>query len=266
MSPETAQQSANRTVRVDRGDDGVATLWVDRPPLNILDLDTLAALGSAATALAAEPPRVLVVRGAGRCFSAGVAVEDHTPDKIGLMLERFHGALEGLRKLPSVTVAAVHGHCLGGGMELAAACDLAIAGDDARFGQPEVKLGCYPPYAAALYPSLLGPRVTLDLLLTGRTIDAAEALRFGFVSRVVPAGDLDAAVEEIAGALGGLSAEVARLTKKAVAAGTSQGAADLAAALAECERIYLEELAETADMEEGIAAFLDKRRAEWRHR
>lgn len=260
-------QAETATVRVEQDDDRIATLWIDRPPLNVLDLGTLAALGETVASLAAEPPRVLFVRGAGSCFSAGVAVEDHTPDKIGLMLERFHGALEALRALPAVSVAAVHGHCLGGGMELAAACDLVVASGDARFGQPEVKLGCYPPYAAALYPSLLGPRVTLDLLLTGRTLDAAEARRIGFVSRVVAAGGLDAAVAELAATLGGLSAEVARLAKKAVAAGAARGAAgDLAAALAETERIYLEELAATEDMEEGIAAFLAKRPPAWKHR
>ena len=259
--PETARETAG--VRIDRSGDGVATLWLDRPPLNVLDLTTLAALGDAARSLAAAPPRVLVVRGAGRCFSAGVAVEDHTADRIGLMLERFHGALEALRTLPAVSVAAVHGHCLGGGMELAAACDLALAADDARFAQPEVKLGCYPPYAAALYPARLGTRRTLDLLLTGRTIDAAEAERIGFVNRVVPAAGLDAAVAGLAGELTGLSAAVARLTKRAVAAGER---GDHAAALAECERIYLEELAASEDMQEGIAAFLEKRPAAWKHR
>lgn len=248
--------------------DGVAVLTVDRPPLNILDLATLDELGAALEELAALPrneaPRVLLVRGGGeRAFSAGVAVEDHTPERIGPMLERFHGALRSLRALPTVSVAVVRGHCLGGGMELAAACDLVVAGEGARFGQPEVDLGCYPPYAAALYPALLGERRTLDLLLTGRTLDAAEAERIGFASRVVPDGELDDAASELAAGLAAKSGAVTRLIRRAVRAGDGHR---FERALAECERIYLEDLAATDDMREGIDAFLEKRSPDWRHR
>lgn len=255
---ETA--SAVRIERTGR----TATLWIDRPPLNVLDLATLDELRRAVEELAAEPPQVLLVRGAGeRAFSAGVAVEDHTPDKIGAMLEGFHGALRALRALPSVNLAVVQGHCLGGGMELAAACDLVLAGDGARFGQPEIELGCYPPYAAALYPALLGAKRTFDLLLTGRTIDAAEAHRIGFVSRLVPAADLEAAAEGLGAELTAHSAAVTRLTKKAIRAGEGEA---FETALAECERIYLDELAATTDMEEGLTAFLEKRPPDWQHR
>ncbi|HKH47832.1 MAG TPA: enoyl-CoA hydratase/isomerase family protein [Thermoanaerobaculia bacterium] len=244
----------------------VAHLTIDRPPLNILDIPTIQQLGAAIATLDQLGPdlQVVVVRGAGeRAFSAGVAVQDHTPDKIAPMLESFHRAIRLLRDLPAVTIAAVQGHCLGGGMELALACDLVIASEDTRFGQPEVDLGCYPPVAAALYPSLIGSGKTLDLLLTGRTFDVHEAERLGFLTRRLPAGQLGAAVEELVAQITGKSARVTRLIKSAVRAGRDHG---FSAGLAEAERLYLDDLSRTEDMQEGLAAFLEKRRPVWRHR
>lgn len=250
------------TVLVDR-DGRIATVTLNRPPLNILDIPTIARLGEVVSELAEDGDlQVVVIRGAGeRAFSAGVAVQDHTPDKVGPMLESLHGAIRKLRDLPAVTVAAVRGHCLGGGMELALACDLVVATEDARFGQPEIELGCYPPVAAALYPSLIGPGRTLDLLLTGRTLSCEEAERMGLVARRV--SDLDEGVAKLTSEITGRSAAVVRLTKKAVQAGRDRGFSE---ALTESERLYLEELCPTADMEEGIAAFLEKRRPVWKHR
>lgn len=241
----------------------IATITLNRPPLNILDIPTIARLGEAVSELADDRDlQVVVIRGAGeRAFSAGVSVQDHTPDKVGPMLESLHGAIRKLRDLSAVTVAAVRGHCLGGGMELALACDLVVATEDARFGQPEIELGCYPPVAAALYPSLIGPGRTLDLLLTGRTLSCEEAERMGLVARRV--SDLDEGVAKLTAEITARSAAVVRLTKKAVQAGRDRGFSE---ALAESERLYLEELCPTADMEEGIAAFLEKRRPVWKHR
>jgi len=257
MSEETVHlQSAER----------VAHLTIDRPPLNILDIPTIQQLGAAIATLDQLGPglQVVVVRGAGeRAFSAGVAVQDHTPDKIAPMLESFHRAIRLLRDLPAVTIAAVQGHCLGGGMELALACDLVIASEDTRFGQPEIDLGCYPPVAAALYPALIGPGKTLDLLLTGRTLDCLEAERLGLVTRRVPAAGFEAAVNELVAQITAKSSPVTRLIKAAVRAGRDQG---FSAGLAEAERLYLDDLAQTEDMQEGLAAFLEKRRPEWRHR
>lgn len=252
------------TVHLDRRD-RVAELVLDRPPLNVLDLATLARLDEIVRELrSAEGLHVLVVRGAGgRAFSAGVAVEDHTPDKIALMLARFHGALVKLYQLDAVTVAAVDGHCLGGGMELAAVCDLVLASERSRFGQPEIRLGCYPPLAAALYPSLIGPAVTADLLLTGRTLGCEEAERLGFVARRVEDERFETALEALVEELLAHSGAVLRLTKKAIRAGRGNR---FQKALGECEHVYLQELAATSDMEEGVRAFLEKRPPEWRHR
>jgi cyclohexa-1,5-dienecarbonyl-CoA hydratase len=242
-----------------------ATVTLNRPPLNILDIPTIDRLGEAIANLAEDPDlSVIVLRGAGdRAFSAGVALQDHTPDRVVPMLESLHGMIRRLRDLDAVTIAAVHGHCLGGGMEVALCCDLLIATEDARFGQPEIEVGCYPPVASALLPSRIGFGKALDLVLTGRTLTCDEAERLGLVTRRVPAGGLDEAVREITDAILSKSAPVVRLARKAVRAGRDLSFPE---ALAETERLYKEELLPLEDLAEGAAAFLEKRRPAWKHR
>jgi cyclohexa-1,5-dienecarbonyl-CoA hydratase len=256
--------SGEETIHLHR-DGRAATITIHRPPLNILDIATIERLGEAVARLAADPDlQIVVLRGAGdRAFSAGVSVQDHTPDKVGAMLDSFHGAIRRLYALDAVTVAAVRGHCLGGGMELTLACDIVIAAEDARFGQPEIELGCYPPVAAALYPGRFGYGLTVDLLVTGRTLLCGEAERRGLVTRRVPTADLDEEVARFVSDVTAKSAAVTRLIKKAVRAGRDRG---FAAGLTEAETLYKEELCPTADMQEGLAAFLEKRRPVWQHR
>ncbi len=254
-------------VRVERGEKErrLATVVLDRPPLNILDLETLATLGERLEALAAEPGvQLVVVRGAGeRAFSCGVAVQDHTPEKIPAMLETFHRAIRALARMPAVSLAVVDGHCLGGGLELAASCDLVLASEESRFGQPEIELGCFPPVAAALFPARLGSARTMELLLTGRTLDCAEAERLGLVNWSAPREKLEEKRREVVAALLAKSGAASRLVKRAVAAGRDLG---FEAALAEAERLYVEELAGSEDAAEGVAAFLEKRKPRWKHK
>ena len=246
-------------------DSRTATLTIDRPPLNIIDLATLAEMDRELASLASEDElQLLVVRGGGtKAFSAGVSVQDHTPDKIERMLDLFHGCLRRLLDFPAPTLAAIDGHCLGGGMEVAAACDLRFAEAQSLFGQPEIELGCYPPWAAAQYPELLGPGLTTDLLLTGRTFDAQEAERIGFVHRVNETGGLEACLDEFRSQLCAKSTAVTRL---AICAIRHRQGRSFDAALQESERLYTEELTQTHDMNEGLEAFLEKRRPEWQHR
>ena len=243
----------------------VATVELARPPLHILDLELLAALEEALAGLAADRElQVLVVRGEGeRAFSAGVSIQDHTPDKIERMLASFHGAIRRLRGLELLTVACVDGHCLGGGLELARACDLLLASERARFALPEIQLGCFPPVALADYPRRIGVGRTLELALSGRGFDATEAARVGLVDEVVPAGELAARARAIASSVTTKSAAVTRLAVRAARVGLAR---PFEPALAAAERLYLRELAATEDMAEGLAAFHDKREPRWRHR
>ena len=244
--------------------DRVATVSLDHPPLNILDLETIGALDAVCDRLHALPELQLVVlRGQGKAFSAGVDIAIHTRELIPEMLAAFHGVLLKWWRLEALTLAAVHGPCLGGGMELAAVCDLVLAGEEARFGQPEIKVGCFPPVAAALYPALLGPGRTLDLIATGRTLTAREAERIGFVTRLTPADEFEAAVAALEHEITSWSAAAQRLGKKAVRLSLDD---PFERALARSEKIYLEEMAATHDVEEGARAFLEKRSAVWQHR
>ncbi len=242
----------------------VATLTLDRPPLNILDLEMIAALDGHLADLAGDSSlQILVVRGAGeRAFSAGVSVQDHTPDKVESMLQGLHGAIRKLADSDAATIALVSGHCLGGGMEVALACDLVLAAEGAKFGQPEIKLGCYPPVAAALYPRRIGVGRTLEMLLSGRNVSCEEAERLRLVHWRLPADRLDPKLASILEDFLQWSTPVARLTKRAVRAGRDLPFHE---ALDATERLYLNDLCRTEDMSEGIQAFLDKRPPIWKH-
>ena len=244
----------------------LARLELRRPPLNVLDLGTLGELNRALVRLAAAdpPPSVLLLSAAGeRAFSAGVAVGDHTADKTGAMLDAVHGVARRLRALPAASVAVVRGLCLGGGLELAASCDLVLAAESASFGQPEIDLACFAPLGAALYPRALGPWRAADLVLTGRRLSAAEAEAWGLVTRRVPDARLDEAAEELAATLLAKSASALAAARRALAAGLERPFDD---ALAATETIYTEEICPSEDLAEGVAAFLAKRAPRWRHR
>jgi cyclohexa-1,5-dienecarbonyl-CoA hydratase len=243
----------------------VLRLTLDRPPLNVLDIPMIEALAAAMDAAAADKDLAVVhIRGAGaKGFSAGVDVADHTPERIRPMLHAFHRIFRTMNRMDPVTVAEVFGACLGGGCELATLCDVAIAAEDAKVGQPEIELACFPPVAAAAFGWLAGPKRALDLVLTGRIVSGREAERIGLVSRAVPAADLARETEAVVSTLASRSRPVLALTKRALRA-CHPGAFEKS--LAEAERIYLEELVATEDMAEGMAAFLAKRRPEWRHR
>ncbi len=255
---------ADRSVRLEL-DGRRATVTLDRPPLNVLDEPALDALESVFRVIADHGGvHVVTIVAAGtRAFSAGVAIEDHAPGRIEAMIERFHRALGRLLDLDAVAIAAVQGHCLGGGLELATACDLLVATDDARFGQPEIALGCFPPFAAAWLPRRIGPARANDLILTGRTLDIDEAERFGIVSRRAATGTLQAAVDRLVEELLAHSGAALAAAKRALRAARTQPYSE---AIAESERIYRDELATTEDVGEGVVAFLAKRPPRWRHR
>jgi cyclohexa-1,5-dienecarbonyl-CoA hydratase len=242
----------------------VARLTLARPPLNIMTVAMMGELNEALDRVAANPVlKALVIAGDGKAFSAGVAVEDHLGDRVATMLEAFHGIFRRLRALDCMTVAAVHGATLGGGAELATFCDVVIASDDATIGQPEIKVGVFPPVAALHYPRRVGEARALALLVAGDVLPAAEALRIGLVDRVVPRAELTAAVDAQVERYRAQSAAVLRLTKRAVREGAG---VPFEQALANLEELYRFELMQTEDAAEGLRAFVEKRRPVWRDR
>lgn len=244
-----------------RIEDRTAWITLDRAPLNILDIAMMESL-DAALERALPNSDFVIFQGAGtKAFCAGVDIADHAPGRVRKMLSSFHAVFRRLAVADCLTIAAVHGYCLGGGMELATFCDLVLAAESAQFGQPEIKLGCYPPVAMAMLPRRIGVQAAAHLILTGRQISAAEAHRLGLVTRVVSDNELRAAVEALLGQLQGLSPSVLNLTRKTLARLHS---ADFLKQLEEMERVYLSELAQTHDAREGIRAFLEKRRPVWK--
>jgi cyclohexa-1,5-dienecarbonyl-CoA hydratase len=241
-----------------------ATLTLANPPLNILSLEGIADLQRALDSVAARGDiSVLVLASEGeKAFSAGVEVRDHLLDRLDDMLESFHRLCRSLLEIDAVTVAAVRGVALGGGMELVSCCDFVIAAEGASFGQPEIELGCFPPLGAALYPTLVGARRATSIILLGERMTAEDALHAGIASRVVPGHELESVVQELQSKLASKSPAALRLAKKALRTARERALESLP----EIESIYREELASTEDMLEGLNAFLEKRKPVWRGR
>jgi cyclohexa-1,5-dienecarbonyl-CoA hydratase len=241
------------------------TAWItlDRPPLNILDISMMQSLGAALDRVLPKSDFV-IFQGAGtKAFSAGAEVADHTPERVAKMLSVFHAIFRQLAAADCVKIAAIHGYCLGGGMELATFCDFVIASESAQFGQPEIKLGCFPPVAMVTLPRLIGMQAALDLILTGHQISAMEAHRLGLVARVVSDDGLSGAVENLLEELGALSPSVLQLTRRTLG---QLHFSDFLKQLEEAERVYLSDLMQTHDAQEGIRAFLEKRPPVWKGR
>lgn len=238
-------------------------ITLNDPPLNILDIEALEALRDAIASLQPDRHALLIDAADEKAFSAGASVQDHLGDRVATMLDRFHDCFRLLAKLDLVTVALVRGAALGGGCELAMACDFVLASDRAKFGQPEIKLGVFPPVAAYQLSRLAPPRRGLELLLTGDPVDAQTALSLGLVNAVFPVAEFDAHTAEWLERLYRQSASSLRFTKKAFRLAQS---ADFSDRLAAVERLYLEELMKTEDANEGLKAFVEKRKPEWARR
>ena len=245
--------------------EGLLTLTLKRPPANVLNIAMLEELGRALDAAAGDAAvRVLLLTGQGeKFFSAGVDVADHSAERVAEMLKAFHGAVRRLRDFPLPTVAALNGAALGGGLELALACDMLLAVEGAQLAQPEIRLGVFAPVAAILLPRLLPPALANEMLLGGASLDAAEAQRHGLVNRVLPRASFGADAAAFVQPYLALSRAAQAQNKRAIRAAADR---PFDAALAALESRYLNELMATDDAQEGIAAFLEKRAPQWRHR
>ena len=179
------------------------------------------------------------------------------------MLDLVHGVIRKLMSLRQPTIAVVDGVCLGGGCELASSCDLVLASEESLFATPEITVGCFPPVALARFSSQIGYHRAAEMILTGRRLSAREAESIGLVNRVVPRDRLGQALEELRNELLDKSRAVLRITLRGL---REIGLKELSAALARSEEIYLKELLETEDVEEGVQAFVEKRKPSWLHR
>lgn len=242
----------------------IARIKLSNPPVNVIDIPIMEEFAAALAEIEAKPEvTIVVLSGAGKAFSAGVDVAAHTPDKVAAMLGKFHGVIRALVATKKVTMAAVHGPCLGGGAEMAMVCDLVYTTDDAVWGFPEIQLGCFPPVAVTALAALVGQKRAADLVLTGRTIPGVRAAEIGLANESVSLDQLSKAVDEAANKLAKLSPAALAITKKAIYAWDSM---HFDKGLARAEKLYFEELMNTEDAQEGIRAFLEKRNPQWRGR
>ena len=244
-------------------DDEVAKITVNRPPLNVLNVETLREISRALEDVGKDDGiKVLVITGAGeKAFSAGVEVKDHLPDKIEETLESFHRVFHLLAEINKPTVALVQGVAYGGGCELASACDIVLASEDAQFGQQEVKVGAIPTVATVLLPRIIGRKKALEIIFTGDTITVAEAKQIGLVNDFFPAAELEEAVNKLIDKFKKKSPVVLKLIRMCVYQGLNK---DFKEALDGVTDIYLNRLIKTEDAVEGLTAFLEKRKPKWK--
>lgn len=246
--------------------DRVARVTFARPPLNVLNISMMREIASAISGLSTKPEVCAVVFApspATKAFSAGVSIEEHRPETVYQMLEAFHSILHALNTVSKPVIALVRGAALGGGCELAAFADIVIATKSARFGQPEIKIGVFPPVAAVILPRVIGEKKAREMVLTGELLTAERALALGLINYVVEEDRLEAKGEEVLNALRLLSAPALETGRRAMVETAGLSFED---ALKRSEDIYLNQLMSHSDPQEGVEAFLAKRPPKWKHK
>ena len=244
--------------------DGVATLTLNRAPVNVLNIEMMEEINTYLEGLMKEKSlKLLVIQAMGKAFSAGVDVGEHLGDLVYKMIEVFHRMFRLMDALKVPSIAVVNGSALGGGCELALYCDMVIATEKAKFGQPEIQVGVFPPIAALIFPRMIGRKKAMELILSGETISAQEALTLGLINKVVPEASFDQEVNSFIEKFKKLSGVVLKLTKEATVAGLND---DTDKGLKVIEKIYLDRLMKTNDALEGLKAFLEKRKPAWKNK
>lgn len=241
---------------------GISRLTLNRPPANVLSVDVMQDVNTALESLEYQRDvKLVVLMATGKYFSAGFELMDHLGDRAYMMLEAFRRIFENLLKLDKPTLAVVAGPALGAGSILAAACDMVLAGQNAKFGHPEIKGGVFNTVGAVLLPRLVGRKKAFELILGGASLTASEAEKIGLVSRVCPDDKLEAEAAALIQRFQDSSAPVMQFTRRAIT-----GALDLpfSDALRHAEDVYLNQLMGTEDAEEGLRAIIEKRRPTWK--
>jgi len=267
--PNVSKRTAARALKFIRWDTSgqVAHLTLNRPKQNVMNLDMLREMVWAIESLSnRQDVRLIVLDAAPECegyFSAGVAAEGYSQQMVFQMMDAFHSVFRVMNELSKPVLAVVEGVASGAGAELAAFCDLVVATENAQFRQPEIKLGVFPPMGAVVYPRVIGPRRAMELLLTGEPINAMQALNMGLVNRVVPREKLKETVDALVKRISSQSGPVLTLLKRVVFEGTWRPFEE---ALRRAQDIYLNQLFELEDSQEGLRALIEKRKPVWKDR
>ncbi len=245
--------------------EGIAKLIIDRPPVNVMNWETLVEINAALEEVQKDDEaKVLLIRGSGnKAFSAGVEVKDHLGERMPKMMREFDRTFRLLRGLGKPSIAVVNGVALGGGFELVAGCDMAVASEKAQLGQPEIKLGGLAPAAASLLPRIIGEKKAFELILLGENISAGEAERIGLVNKVVPEEALDRTAEELARKFLDKSSLSLRLVRDTFyqCAGTADFESAMQIGTEQGIKIW-----DTEDAQEGLTSVLEKRAPIWKNK
>ena len=244
--------------------DGVARITFDRPKHNVLNIEMMNELIAELKVLISdEQLKCLVLNGAGPSFCAGVEVSDHKPQMASKMIETFNHVFEQIDRLEVPVIASVHGACLGGGMEVAIACDIIVAAQSALFGQPEIKLAFLPPYAAVRLPHLVGPSKAIEICTTGKRYSAEEARQMGMVCYAVADDRLAETTDQLVKEIQYCSPLIIRLNKQAVKKHLGMR---FSQAIESVSDLFLNSLMKTEDVLEGIKSFEEKRKPVWKNK
>ena len=247
-----------------RVDASVARMTLARPEHNLLNEEMLREIASGISyAGERDDVKLIVLDSACKIFCGGIDIGEYTSQRVFQMLDAFHAAFAGMLEVGKPVICVVNGPAIGGGAELAAFGDLVIATPRARFAQPEISIGIFPPLASTILPFLVGPKIALELVLTGEPVTAERALELGMVNRLVPEAQLEQAVKDIVDRISGHSGPVLTMAKKAILGGMGMS---LREGLKHSMNIFLNELYRLEDSQEGLRALVEKRKPNWKNR
>ena len=258
VRPETFQH-----IRL-RVDSPVARITLDHPEHNLLNEPTLRELAAGLELLAErEEVKVIVLDASGKFFCGGMDVGEYTAERAFQVIDAFHTLCLAMMDVRQPVVVIVNGPAIGGGAELVAFADLVVATPRARFALPEITIGMFPPLASTMFPYLVGPKLALELVLTGEAVTAERARELGLVNRLVPEDHLDQAVNDLLAHITAQSGAVLAMAKKAVVGGMGLSLRD---ALRFSMNVFLNELYRLEDSREGLQALIEKRKPNWKNR
>lgn len=262
-TPGTSAEKGNRFILFDTST-FAARITLNHAPYNVLTVPMMNEIAEAIESLNGRADiKCIVLDSSQKMFSAGISLEDSKPDRVFQTLDAFTRVFQAISEISKPMIVVVNAPAVGAGSELVAFGDMVLATPNAKFAQPEVKMGVFPPFAAIMLPQLIGPKKTYEMILTGQPLSAEEAKDLGFVNRVVPEAQLDQALGEILARIGEFSGPVLEMTKKVI--GSTMGL-PLEVALKKSHDIYLNQLMDLEDAQEGLRAVLEKRKPVWKNK
>jgi len=261
--PERRTPDKFESVKV-RVDGAVARMTLNRPEHNLLNEAMLRELcDGIAFAGEHEDVKLIVIDSACKVFCGGIDIGEYTSQRVFQMLDAFHAAFSSMLEVGKPVICVINGPAIGGGAELAAFGDLVVASPKARFAQPEITIGVFPPLASTILPFLVGPKTALELVLTGEAVTAERALELGLVNRLVPEAQLEATVNDLVARISAHSGPVLAMAKKAILGGMGLSLRD---GLKNSMDIFLNQLYKLEDSQEGLRALVEKRKPNWKNR